>query len=105
MTAPVTAMTQRSPKSGPKGRKAKGKKANPVRRRIAPKTSKTAACLDLLVRPEGATLAELQQATGWQPHSVRGFLAGTIKKMPGLSLVSEKSEEGPRRYRVQRIAG
>jgi hypothetical protein len=45
----------------------------------------------------GASIAELQQVTGWQPHSVRGFLAGTVKKIPGASLTSEK-EEGERRY-------
>ena len=40
----------------------------------------------LLNRKEGASLEELQSASGWHPHSVRGFLAGTVKKMPGVSL-------------------
>ena len=43
--------------------------------------------------------------TSWEPHSVRGLLAGTIKKIPGLSLSSEKRKDGPRRYRVRRAAG
>jgi len=68
-----------------------------------PKT-KTAVLLALLTRTEGATLEELQTASCWQPHSVRGFLAGTVKKMPGVSLSSEKTETGLRRYRVQRAS-
>ena len=67
--------------------------------------NKTEACLALLARPEGATLDELQAVTSWEPHSVRGLLAGTIKKIPGLSLSSEKRKDGPRRYRVRRAAG
>ncbi len=46
-------------------------------------------------------IAEMRDAMGWQAHSVRGFLAGTVKKMPGVLLVSEKPEGGPRRYRVE----
>jgi hypothetical protein len=76
------------------------KSANHRQRPIEPRT-KTEACLALLVRPEGASIAELQQVTGWQPHSVRGFLAGTVKKIPGASLTSEK-EEGERRYFLRR---
>ncbi len=40
---------------------------------------------------------------GWQAHSVRGFLAGTVKKRPGVILVSDKPESGPRRYRVEAV--
>ena len=45
-------------------------------------------------------IEELQAATGWQQHSVRGFLAGGVKKKLGLTLLSEKREAGPRRYRI-----
>jgi predicted Zn-dependent protease len=62
------------------------------------KQTKQQTCLDLLGRQEGATIEDLQQATGWQKHSVRGFLAGAVKKKLGLTLVSEKPDAGPRRY-------
>ena len=63
-------------------------------------TTKIEQCLALLTAPDGATIDELQTATGWQAHSVRGFLAGTVKKKLGLILDSEKAEDGVRRYRV-----
>jgi hypothetical protein len=62
--------------------------------------SKQKACLALLTRPDGATIDDLQSATGWQTHSIRGFLAGTVKKKLGLTLVSSKAEGDLRRYRV-----
>jgi len=63
--------------------------------------SKKQTAIALLERSKGASIAEMQDAMGWQAHSVRGFLAGTVKKMPGVVLVSERPENGPRRYRVQ----
>ena len=58
--------------------------------------------LDLLVarlkKPTGATLADLAKATGWQPHSVRGAMAGALRKK-GMVVVSEKTD-GIRRYRI-----
>ena len=63
--------------------------------------SKHDQILELLRRKQGASLAEMQQASGWQAHSVRGFLAGTVKKRLGLALSSLKSkEDGERRYSV-----
>jgi hypothetical protein len=61
--------------------------------------SKQDRVIALLRRREGATLAALVKATSWQPHSVRGFLAGTIRKKLKLSLISEKSD-GIRVYRI-----
>ncbi len=75
-------------------------KADAPRRRRSPRTKKQTA-LSLLERSKGASIAEMQRAMGWQAHSVRGFLAATVKKMPSVILVSEKAENGPRRYRVE----
>ena len=63
--------------------------------------SKAAKVLELLKRPNGATLKELIKATGWQPHSVRGYLSGTIGKKLGLSVESTKGEDGSRSYTVK----
>ena len=63
--------------------------------------SKQARVLRLLLRPNGATVATIIESTGWQPHSVRGFLAGVVRKKLGLKLASEKSDGG----RIYRIAG
>ena len=75
----------------------------PNRKRVADgtlKQTKQAACLALLRSLNGASIDELQKATGWQAHSVRGFLAGAVKKKLGLALLSEKTDAGPRRYRI-----
>jgi hypothetical protein len=53
----------------------------------------------LLRRDGGTTLEEMMKATSWQKHSVRGFMAGALKKRHGLTAVSEKTETG-RVYRV-----
>jgi len=73
----------------------------PKSRKIATKAEKT---VRLLKRPSGATIAELQKATGWQAHSVRGFISGTIKKRMQLNVTSEKAENGVRRYRIVEAA-
>ena len=61
--------------------------------------SKQEQVLALLRRPAGATLASVMDATGWQPHSVRGFFAAVVRKKLGLDLVSAKSA-GERVYRI-----
>src|SRR5580693_7791873 len=84
-----------------------GKKATPKKK--APKSarndaregSKTATILELLKRPGGATAKELLKATGWQPHSLRGFLSGTVGKKMGLTVISTKGEDGERSYSVK----
>lgn len=63
-------------------------------------TSKHAQILQLLSRPEGASIEDLMQLTKWQQHSVRGFLAGTIKKKLGLALTSSKADGESRRYKI-----
>jgi hypothetical protein len=114
-----------SPKKGaPKGQKSakaakpkpaaasKTKKATPAKATAkAPKgakpeaegvraSSKTATILDLLRRAKGATLAEIMEATSWQPHSCRGFISGTLGKKMGLSVKSEKRDDGTRVYSI-----
>ena len=66
----------------------------------AARSTKTAKALALLRRPKGVSVAELGKATGWQAHSVRGFMSGTLKKRKGLEIVSEKDEKGVRRYHI-----
>jgi hypothetical protein len=61
-------------------------------------TTKHAQLLQLLSRPEGASIEELTRATNWQQHSVRGFLAGTVKKKMGLAVTSSKVDGELRRY-------
>jgi hypothetical protein len=53
-----------------------------------------------LYRPDGASIEDMMQATDWQQHSVRGFLAGTVKKKMGLALTSSKADGDVRRYRI-----
>ena len=57
--------------------------------------------LTLLNRPGGASIAEMMQATNWQQHSVRGFLAGTVRKKLGFSVTSAMASDGVRRYRIE----
>ncbi len=79
-------------------------KTDAPRGRQRPQTKKQIA-VTLLQRSKGASIAEMQRAMGWQEHSVRGFLAATVKKMQGVTLISEKPDDGPRRYRVVRAEG
>ena len=62
--------------------------------------SKKAIVLEMLKRPDGATLAEIMGATEWQAHSVRGFISGGLGKKMGITVESFKSENGDRAYRV-----
>ncbi|MFO1126508.1 MAG: DUF3489 domain-containing protein [Methylocystis sp.] len=65
------------------------------------KTTKQERVLTLLTRADGASIHEMMQATQWQQHSVRGFLAGTVKRKLGFSLTSTKGNDGLRRYRIE----
>ena len=65
-----------------------------------PQGSKTATCLAMLRQVDGVSLQQLIQSTGWQAHSVRGFLSGAVRKKMGLALESVEAPDGIRRYRV-----
>ena len=105
-TAQAEANTEQ-PKGAKKGKA--GKQATPAKK--TPKTankatgaregSKTATILEMLKRPGGATAKELLKATGWQPHSLRGFISGTLGKKMGVAVVSSKAEDGERSYSVK----
>lgn len=98
-TAPAPARRKRKP-SGAAEMQTEGSVAAPSRPREAGGGTKADIVLKLLRRAKGASLAELTEATGWQAHSVRGFLSGTVKKKLGLAPISEKGKDGQHRYRV-----
>lgn len=62
--------------------------------------SKKAIVIDLLKRPEGASLNDIMSATDWQAHSVRGFISGALTKKMGLKVESSKRDDGVRIYRI-----
>jgi hypothetical protein len=72
----------------------------PRTRTLKPKTSKQDQVLAMLRRVNGASIDEIVAATDWQPHSARGFLSGAVKKRLGIDVVSERGEDGVRRYYV-----
>jgi hypothetical protein len=113
-----------APEAKPGGKKAsggvKGRKAAPSKGKAARKPSsgkkapkrpqkaghsregtKAGKVLELLKRPGGVTLDQLMKATGWQAHSVRGFLSGVVGKKMRLPVMSAKTEEGGRTYSVK----
>ena len=65
------------------------------------RVTKQERVLTLLSQSEGASIEEMMQATDWQQHSLRGFLAGTVKKKLGFPLTSLKANGGVRRYRIE----
>ena len=78
------------------GAKAAKKKAKTV----AAGTTKLAQLEAMLRRPEGATIDQIGASIGWQAHSVRGAMSGTLKKKQGLTITSDKAEDGQRIYRI-----
>jgi hypothetical protein len=64
------------------------------------KGSKKASILAMLRSTEGATLKQIVEITGWQRHTVRGFISGAVGKQLGLKVESTRTEAGERRYRI-----
>ena len=62
--------------------------------------TKQALVIEMLRRPEGASIAEIVEATAWVSHSVRGFLAGALKKKLGMAIESTKDDDRGRIYRL-----
>ena len=92
----------------PKGKRA-SKKASPPKKAARAKQaakesregSKKAQVVELLRRAGGATLAEIMEATGWQAHSVRGFISGSLTKKMRLKVESFKKDDGTRAYKIK----
>jgi len=68
---------------------------------VAREGSKKAEVLDLMRRAKGVTLAEIMELTGWQAHTVRGFVSGTPITKFGMKVESFRSEDKERTYRVK----
>lgn len=89
-------------------RKARPKRASNDRGSDSPPKSRTAKVatgkaeqiLKKLCSAKGVTIPQMMEATGWQAHSVRGFLSGVVRKKLGHTLVSEVGKDGTRRYRI-----
>jgi hypothetical protein len=80
---------------------AKSAKSPKVKAPGAREGSKSAQVIGLLKRAGGATTTELMKATGWQAHSVRGFLSGALGKKMGLTVTSVKPADDDRRYSIK----
>ena len=99
--APSKAKSAKKTTPAKKGAKSAKRAKVPEKATGAREGSKTEKVLELLKQPGGATLKELMKATGWQPHSVRGFLSGTVGKKMGLAVTSTKGENGERSYSIK----
>ena len=102
----MTQTTTRKPRRMAREPQAKAEGAPQPKRARQPKPDKQPSKLDrvetLLLGDSGASIAELMAATGWQQHSVRGAMAGALKKR-GLIITSDKAD-GSRRYRASKPA-
>ena len=106
-TKTTAARKQRKPKAAKKvlRKPAAEKTAKPTSRKPepkAPRVTKQAKVIDALCRPEGATIAEIMEMTGWQEHSARGFISGAVKKKLGLT-VERITEDGRVSYRIPSV--
>lgn len=94
----------RAPAKSKKTTKAARKKADAKTPRASRENSKQARLIEMLKRAKGASIDEIVKAFDWQPHTVRGAIAGALKKKLGLDVVSEKVEGRGRVYRIATAA-
>jgi hypothetical protein len=87
----------------PRRKEKKASSASP-KRRAAASQSKQDLVIQMLRRQSGVTIEEIIAKTDWQPHSVRGFFSGLVKKKLKLPLTSEVGKDGVRRYHIAPIA-
>ena len=103
-TETKTARAKKAAKKQTPAPKAKGTAKKPAATKKAPasaRVTKTDRVLEMLREKGGATAAELMKETGWQAHSLRGFISGACKKKLGLDVKSEKNEAGERVYSLE----
>lgn len=79
----------------------KAKAAKPEKAKAEKKTGKGDMVLSMLRKPEGASHAEMQEATGWLPHTLRAFISRQVRKVLGHSIIMEQDKEGVKRYRIK----
>jgi ribosomal protein L7/L12 len=94
--APAPQAARVAPKEAKAAKDATNKDATPTAR----EGSKKATVLELIRRADGASVKEIMAATDWQPHSVRGFISGSLGKKMGLNVESFKRADGERAYRT-----
>ena len=102
---PQPAAAKAQPKKrGSRGRRSASGRQTKTKTEASPtgirQGTKQALLIDLLSRKNGATIAEIVDATGWQPHSVRGAISGALKKKLGLTVESAVTEDRGRVYRI-----
>ena len=108
MVSPTSEVLMPRSKTRPNPRIKPAKRLKSNTKKSAPRASRSSRgktkhdrVLGLLRARNGTTIAAVSEATGWQPHSVRGFLAGVVKKKLGLTLQSENAKSG----RIYRVVG
>ena len=88
-----------TPAAAPETKRGRTPRASPTQTAKPVRGAKTDTVIAMLSRPQGASIDELMAATSWQRHSVRGALAGAVRKKLGAAVTSEVAD-GVRRYRT-----
>ena len=96
---PVRGKRKKDAQQGKRRHTAPGGAKDPAN--VAREGSKKSEVIDLMRRSQGATLAEIMELTGWQAHTVRGFVSGTLIKKLSLNVESFRSNEKERTYRIK----